>query len=252
METTFIYTPEPGSGHGKKYRAGREAVETLLQCKQSVVTVNNTDELFCARAIVTKKAWVEGNGSPTYRNSYQGCLVQTRMTPDFQDALLGYQIKVLSVDRPHCIIFCGETPSHKRIFLIKVGPHYHGYTSSGGFLSKSYFCYDCNRGFDHDDVNNHGCEGKRCRPCERLDYPDFIAAKQQHLPLGQSKPMPRLHCPRCNRYFYGENCLVHHRLETVKKRSIWNTVKRCPQCSKMNVANDKKVNPKGGNTGRKY
>ena len=44
----------------------------------------------------------------------------------FQDALPGYQIKVLAVDRPHSIIFYGKTSSHKRILLIKVDDHYHG------------------------------------------------------------------------------------------------------------------------------
>ena len=52
-ETTFIHTPGPGSGNEKKQRPGREAVETLLARKKSVVVIKNRDQLCCARAIVT-------------------------------------------------------------------------------------------------------------------------------------------------------------------------------------------------------
>lgn len=57
VETTFVNMPGPGSGHGKKYRPGRETVQKLLYRKQSIVTINNKDELYCARALVTMRAW---------------------------------------------------------------------------------------------------------------------------------------------------------------------------------------------------
>ena len=125
METTFIHTPSPASGNGKKQRPGREAVETLLAHKKSVVVIKNRDRLCCARAIVTMKAWV-GHGSchSNYLNLRKGCPVQEKKAKElhclagvpegpcglnelqkFQDALPGYQIKVLAVDKPHSIIF---------------------------------------------------------------------------------------------------------------------------------------------------
>ncbi len=78
----------------------------------------------------------------------------------------------------------GCTPLHGPpavhvIQLIKVDEHYHGCMSFGGFLSKSYFCRDCNRAFDHDDIENHPCVGKKCPSCERKGCVDFFTAKIQ-------------------------------------------------------------------------
>ena len=63
----------------------------------------------------------------------------------FQTALPGCQIKVMSIDPPHMIIYAGPTPSDKIIRLIKEGEHYDGCNSYSGFLSKSYFCDECNQ-----------------------------------------------------------------------------------------------------------
>ena len=41
------------------------------------------------------------------------------------------------------IIFNGPPAQHV-IQLFKVDAHYHGCTSYGGFMSKSYFCHYCN------------------------------------------------------------------------------------------------------------
>ena len=79
METTFIHTPSPGSGHGKKQRPGREAVETLLARKKSVVVIKNRDQLCCARAIVTMKAWVDrGSRDSDYQNLLKGRPIQEK------------------------------------------------------------------------------------------------------------------------------------------------------------------------------
>ena len=57
----------------------------------------------------------------------------------FQEALPGYQIKVMSITPPHMIIYVGPTPSEKVIRLIKDGDHYDGCSSFNNFMSKSYF-----------------------------------------------------------------------------------------------------------------
>ena len=117
----------------------------------------------------------------------------------FQDALPNYQIKVLSVDKPHCIIFAGKEGCDKQILLIKVDDHYHGCTTFAGFLSKSYSCHECNHGFDHDTFTMHPCQGKWCPSCRTESCPDFITAKQN------SKQAHSL-CNRCNRLFFGDRC----------------------------------------------
>lgn len=83
VETTFVNMPGPGSGHGKKYRPGRETVQKLLYRKQSIVTINNKDELYCARALVTMRAWCykEDNveGERLYHSLRNGYPVQTQL-----------------------------------------------------------------------------------------------------------------------------------------------------------------------------
>ena len=143
----------------------------------------NRDELCCVRAIVTMKAWVDhGSHNPDYLILRKGYPIQEKNVKElhclagvpkgpcslkelqkFQDALPDYQIKVLAVDKPFSIIFISKTFSHKRILLIKVDDHYHGYNSYGGFLYVSYFCHDCNRGYNSEDIDNHRCQGKWCR-----------------------------------------------------------------------------------------
>ena len=136
-----------------------------------------------------------------------------------QKVLLEYQIKVLSVDKPHCTIFCGP-PAPYIIQLIKVDEHYHGCTSFGGFLSKSYFCHHCNRAFDHGNLENHTCEGRRCHACERLDCSDH-----QNVRNIDKFAKPAIHCEVCNRHFFGDNCVSHHLLKNPDKYSSCETTK---------------------------
>lgn len=64
----------------------------------------------------------------------------------FQRALPDYQIKVLTLRRPHMITFAGEDVESGKRILILDKEHYDGCTSYGAFLNKSYFCHECNRG----------------------------------------------------------------------------------------------------------
>ena len=57
VETTFIRTPGPGRGHGKRYKPASGAAPGLVQ--HPVVTIKNKDALCCARAIVTMRAWAD-------------------------------------------------------------------------------------------------------------------------------------------------------------------------------------------------
>ena len=118
VETTFIHTPAPGSGHGKRYKPSSAAVRGIV--KRSRVTIKNRDALCCARAIVTMKALVNANGNTRdrhYKNLKEGRPVQERLAKElhrlagvpegacgiselqkFQEVLPDYQIKVMSID----------------------------------------------------------------------------------------------------------------------------------------------------------
>ena len=249
METTFIRTPGPGSGHGKRYKPSCAAVRGIV--KKSRVTIKNKDNLCCARAVVTMKALVDANGDTRdrdYKNLKDGYPIQERKAQElhrlagapegpcglselgqFQTALPGYQIKVMSIDPPHMIIYQGATPSDKIIRLIKEGEHYDGCSSFAGFLSKSYFCDECNRGFDHDDFRQHPCHGKWCPSCKRKDCPDFLEAKQ---PLARGQfPSPTSLCSLCHRKFFGDQCYNYHlQRRSLHIKSICDSFKKCPDC----------------------
>ena len=149
----------------------------------------------------------------------------------FQAVLPGYQIKVKSIEPPHMLIFVGPTPSDKIIRIIKEDDHYDGCNSFSGFLSRSYFCDECNRGYDHDDHENHPCDGKWCPSCHRQDCPDFTEAKQ---PLGPDQfPSSSSLCRLCRRSFFGEDSYSYHLHRRGKNiPSICLTYKKCLECSK--------------------
>ena len=54
---SVIAMPGRGAGHGKKYNPGRKCLEKTLKTKKCVITIKNKDDLCCARAIVTMRAW---------------------------------------------------------------------------------------------------------------------------------------------------------------------------------------------------
>jgi len=229
METTFIHTPGPGSGR-KRYKPSDAAIHNIT--KKSIVTIRNDDELCCARAIVTMKAYVDANEDsrdPDYCNLKRGRPVQKRLAKElhrlagvpegpcgiaelekFHAVLPHHRIKVISRTPPYQVIFVG-TPSQpvtKIIRIIKEDDHYNGCNSFNGFLSLPYFCDDCNKGYDHDDIKHHPCKGKWCRSCERNDCPDFHTAKQACGP--GNHPVPNESCDICHRQFHGTNCYNYH------------------------------------------
>ena len=169
METTFIRVPGPGSGNDKRYKPSCAAVQGIVK---SPVTINNCNNLCCARAIVTMKTRVDGGSRDTdYRNMQFGLPVQTPRAKglhrlagvpkgpcgipklqQLQTALPGYQLKVMSIVPPHMIIYAAPTLSDKIIRLIKEGEHYDGCSSLEGLLSTCYFCDECNRGYSTNDI----------------------------------------------------------------------------------------------------
>lgn len=175
------------------------------------------------------KARIDGGGSADahYQDMIKGYAIQTRCAKElhqlagvregpcdireikqFQEALPGYQIKVMSITPPHMIIYVGPTPSEKIICLIKDGDHYDGCSSFNGFMSKSYFCDECNRGFDQDNFHHHPCLGKWCPSCKRDNCSDYKTAKQ---PLEVGKfPKATESCRLCHRKFFGDTCYNAH------------------------------------------
>ena len=115
--------------------------------------------------------------------------------------------------RPFFLLYKGPPAPHQ-ICLLKSNSHYDGCTSFSGFVNRSYWCLECEKGYDVDDAKNHSCRGRKCRSCGRVTCPEYKFGTQ-----------PNTLCTRCNREFYGADCLQHHR-----QNKTCNERKCCPKC----------------------
>ena len=250
LHISHIRDPGRGSGNNRIKKATM-VLEKLLDKKKSVVKIKNDDELCCARAIVTMKAYCDfGSRDSRYKNLRQGNPAQGREARElhrvsgvpegpcglpeidtFQKHLPDYQIAVLSLDHNYQIIFKGP-PRDKHIILIKVGHHYHGCNSLSGFLGTNYFCIDCETRYQQDDHSHHPCKGKKCHACKQTGCVDFVPGQ-----------ISRHQCPRCQRAFFGEQCMGNHYVYSTLDgtrangakgiQSVCNTVRKCKQCNRL-------------------
>ena len=248
IEITHIKDPLPGSG-GKRLKPGEKHIDDLLRTKRSVVYIDNKDELCCARALVVTKA--KKDRHPNYdtirrgKGALQGKMArelhQEACVPEgpcgqeeialFQNMLLEYQIVVVSADQDNKIIYKGPSqPEDKQLILIKVGAHYHACHSIKAFFGKSYFCVDCEKGFNEDEMSHHKCN--KCYSCHQYECSDFK----------KSTGKASVECQSCHRWFFGPVCMQNHRLyksqsgvlaDSTKQNSVCDTYKRCSNCSKL-------------------
>ena len=249
LEVTTIRMPEEGGGR-KKYDVAKAKVRHIQ--KRCRVDVKNKDNLCCTRAIVTMRAWADEQVRQFPQSSYISlrrglpcqkvqALQLAREAGVSTTEPLGlsdvekiqrvlsptYQIKVLKIGRLHMIVYAGPE-EERRIFLVLEDGHYDGATSLTGMLNRNYFCHDCDRGFNEDDIKQHPCEGRRCAGCHALECPDWLAAKER---AGEGRfAHPNTPCNRCHRSFFGPTCFSHH-LEGPGK-SMCDRLKKCPECCK--------------------
>ena len=113
----------------------------------------------------------------------------------FQQALGSqYQLLVMTWMKPCFLIFKGPAASYQFLFLIS-NHHFDGCTSFPAFVNRSYYCLDCERGFNTNDRTNHSCQGNRCSACGRFDCRDYVRGTQ-----------PTDYCTLCHCKFYGAYC----------------------------------------------
>ena len=228
INVVVIRMPAPGSGR-KRYNVGLRAMDKDSARKQSIIQIKNKDNLCCARAIVTMKAWCHRNDPghmpknewETLRKGYPRQktraeeLHRAAGVPEgpcglaelekFQSYLSTldppYQMKVLSRHHPFFLIFRGPDADRK-IILLKSDDHYEGCTTITGFINRSYWCHECDRGYNTNDAANHPCEGTTCRSCNRNQpnpCPDYNMYQK-----------PTTICNQCYLPFYGPQCLAFH------------------------------------------
>ena len=142
IEVSHIRDSGVGSG-SRGQRPDTQPIEQFLKDKKSVVRIINKDELCCARALVTAKAYRDwGSRDPHYKDIIRGGTFQRNMAkalhrqarvPEgpcglgelqlFQIVLAEYQIVVVSADHGYQLIFKGpRQPDHKLLPDQSPGP----------------------------------------------------------------------------------------------------------------------------------
>ena len=90
----------------------------------------------------------------------------------FQHALgPQYELLVMTRMKPFFFIFKGSTAPHQ-ICLLKSKHHFDGCMSFPAFVNHSYYCLDCEKGFNTNGGTHHSCQDNCCRACGRFDCPD--------------------------------------------------------------------------------
>ena len=237
VDVVIVAMPGRGSGRGKNRKVGQQCLDRVNKKKKCIIPINNTDDLCCARAIITMRAYChrqEGvDGHRNWENTKRGLPIQQRLArelhaqagvpqgpcgmkefPKFQEALgPQYQLFVMTRMDPFLPIFIGPDAPNK-ICLLKSNDHFDGCTSIAAFLDRSYYCFYCQKGFNSNDKAHHSCKGKRCSACARFNCPDYVPGAQ-----------PEDHCTQCNSKFFGPSCKGHH-FDTKQCE----THKTCLQC----------------------
>ena len=238
VDVVFVSMPGPGSGHRKKkHNPGRLCLDRENKKKRCIVTIKNRDALCSARAIVTMRVHCHKDqgvdGFRQWDNLRRGLPVQQHQAQEldrqagvaegpcglpelrqFHQALGSqYQLLVMTRIKPFFLIFKGPAAPHQ-IRLLKSNDHFDGCTSFPASVNRSYYCVDCERGFNTKDRTNHTCQGRRCSACGRFDCQDYVRGTR-----------PTDYCTLCHCKFYSGYCKRHH---VVTKQC--QSVKTCLKC----------------------
>ena len=262
VEVVFVKRPQPGSGK-KNRNVGQRCLDNDNKKKKCIISINNNDQLCCARSIVTMIAHAHKDDSndayQDYRNIIQGRKLQEQKAielhelAEVQQGPCGleelekfrqylksrYQLIVLCRTKPFSVFFKGP-PADIQIKLIKSDTHYDGCSSFSAFVNRSYLCVLCDRGYNIEDAQHHPCEGRKCKSCSRNNCPDYDRTNRN----------PPILCNFCHCRFYGNNCFDYHREKNqcanhrtcLKCHAQYNVVKgkrhrcgyaSCPSCKEM-------------------
>ena len=237
VDVVIVAMPGRGSGRGKNRKVGQQCLDRVNKKKKCIIAINNSDSLCCARSIVTMKAYCHRqesvDGHRNWENLKRGLPVQEKEAkelhqqagvaegpcgieefPKFQEALgPQYQLVVMTRMYPFLPIFIGPDAPNK-ICLLKSNDHFDGCTSFPAFLDRSYYCLNCQKGFNTNDKAHHPCKGRRCTACSRFNCENYVPGTQ-----------PKDYCTQCYTSFFGQQCKQHH-FESKQCQ----THKTCLQC----------------------
>ena len=233
--TVDIIHVEMPRGSGRLKRTTLD-IRDHLKKKQSVIAINNKDNLCLARALAVSIARIEKD--PRYKRIREARgRIQLQRALDlhqaanvplgpcgidevklFQHYLVQYQIIVVSGDQNNSIIYPPEPPANpnpeKSIYLYYQANHFDVITKLPGFLNTNYFCHRCHKAYDH--TTDHFCKGM-CRSCR-----GFGCVIQDN----------GMACNECDRLFKNQACYDRHKQQPVNGggRTVCQTIRKCPKC----------------------
>ena len=240
-------------GSGRKKRTTYDIRDYLKQ-KNTVVCINNKDDLCLARALVVSIARIEKD--PRYKQIRDSDRpLQRERAFDlheaanvplgpcglnevalFQQYLTNYQIIVVSGDHNNSIIYPPQssgTDERPVISLYYQNNHFDVITKLPGFLCRSYFCVRCYKAYS--STTDHLCT-TMCRSCRGF---------------GCVWEGNGIICNECDRKFKNQTCYDRHKNEPINGggRTVCQVIRKCEKCGKsMNVI---KIKDGGHICGRK-
>ena len=235
IDINHVKTPQ-GSGKTKVKRTILNIRDYLKQ-KNSIVRINNTDDLCLARALAVSIARIEKD--PKYDQiRHSNRPVQRERAFDlheaanvplgpcglnevalFQQYLTNYQIIVVSGDHNNSIIYPPQptgTDEKPTISLYFQNNHFDVITKLPGFVNRSYFCHRCHKAYSN--TTDHLCSSM-CSSCRGFgcvfEGIDIV-------------------CSECDRVFKNQACYDRHKTEPINGggRTVCQTIGRCEKCWK--------------------
>ena len=228
-----VEMPE-GSGRSRKKRTETILKKYLLK-SQSVVVIENHDDLCLARALVVAIAKAEND---PYYHYLRACdrgqqrraielhananvplgpcgLEEVRL---FQRHLTRYEINIVSLLQNNTIIYPPPeqaAPDKTPIYLALHNNHYDVITKLPSFLKQAYFCHKCRKGYSNkfDHLCPEMCRSCRAYECTRDD--------------GDTIP-----CDQCKRHFKSRTCYDRHKVRVNGTKSICDTIHKCLKCKR--------------------
>ena len=253
LSITQVHHAPQGTGRPRRGKPGHPTMEMLTAKKNSVIRIQNDDELCCARALVVAKARLDQH--PKWSSIRHGGKLQRTLALDLHHeakvplgpcsyealtafskapSLTGYQIILVDAHRSFHITTYGD-PQDKKLILLHHQGHYDVITRLPGFFGSSYVCAYCWKPYDHE--GQHRCTKRKdhCRACCQKECPDFLHAYPRAL-----KATKR--CQQCHRDFFGDTCFQAHLVKdhtgkpaTNLEFSVCFRRRRCPNCLKQEV-----------------
>ena len=253
LSITQVHHAPRGTGRKRSTKPGHPTHQALTAQKQSVIRIQNDDELCCARALVTAKARLDQHTK--WHSLRKGGPLQRRLAWELHDeahvplgpcgyealtkfsaapSLVGYQIVLVDIHRSFHITTFGDTQD-KQLILLQEKGHYDVITRLPGFSGSSYVCAYCWKPYDHE--GQHRCTKQKghCRACCQKECLDFLHA----YPRGRNATR---RCQHCHRDFFGDTCYEAHctkdhtgKLATNPQSTVYSRRRRCPKCFKQEV-----------------